>query len=150
MSWPNEGLRHFSRREFARPDEMDETFLLFLDEVRHRARVPYRISSDHRTDAETIALYPDPATRPDSPHPRGTAADGFPVPFNADGRLRVLYGATSLYVEAKDGHLPDDVRERLGGAGFADRLGLEIADRHFHLDLDRKLRRPHLWLGRSK
>lgn len=149
MAWPASGLRHFARSEFSNVDEMDETTLLFIDEVRHRARVPYRISSAYRTAAETLALYPDPTSRPNSPHPRGTAVDGFPVPFNADGRLRVLYGVTSLYVEAMDGWLPDDVRQRLG-TDFAGRLGLEIADRHFHMDLDRALDRPHLWLGRSK
>jgi hypothetical protein len=150
MSFPTD-LRYFAEREFAHPELLDPLILHLFDEVRHRAGVPIRVSSDGRTMAETIALYPnDPTGQQMSVHPRGFAIDGFPVPFNADGRLRFLYGVTSLYVEAKDGRLPTAVAGRLGGPGFADRLGLEIANRHFHVDVDTKLTRPHFWLGTSK
>ena len=133
MSWPAEGLRHFRPEEFSHPDEMDAALLELLDEIRERAGCPLRVTSDRRTEEEHRAIYPDPATRPNSPHLRGTAVDFKPMPYTDDTRLRVLHAITSLYIEGK-----------------CPRLGLEIANRHFHVDLDTTLRRPHFWLGESK
>ena len=133
MTWPTEGLRHFNRAEFDHPDQMHPLILWLVDEARERSGVPFQITSDGRTDEETEALYPDIATRPDSPHPRFTAIDGKPRPFNADTRMKWICAVTSIYVE---GSVPN--------------LGFEIANRHFHMDVDAILRRPHFWLGRSK
>jgi len=133
VTWPTNGLRHFDRREFAVPNRLSLALLELIDEIRERTGVPIRITSDYRTQEEHEAIYPDPENRPNSPHTRGTGLDFVPIPFSTDNRLKVLAAITSLYIE---GRCPS--------------LGLEIANRHFHLDLDETLRRPHLWTGQSK
>jgi hypothetical protein len=133
MAWPAAGLRHFDRREFADPDRLSPALLELIDEIRERAGVPIRITSDYRSQEEHESIYPDPASRPDSPHTRGTGLDFVPVPFSAHNRLLILQAITSIYTEGK-----------------APTLGLEIANRHFHIDVDNVLRRPWLWLGTSK
>lgn len=124
-------LRYFRRDEFTYPGNICDEILRLVDEIRHIAGIPIRITSDFRTPADHSALYPDGG--PNSPHLRGTAIDFRPVPFNADTRLRVLAAICGLYA-----------------SGACPRLGLEIADKHFHLDVDYVLRRPHLWLGESR
>ncbi len=126
-------LRHFHRREFSNYDRLSPHLLELIDEIRERAGVPIRITSDFRSQDEHETIYPDPARRPNSPHTRGTGLDFVPIPFNAHNRLLVLAAITSIYTE-----------------GGAPTLGLEIANRHFHIDLDNVLRRPHLWTGQSK
>ena len=42
-------LSHFREEEFNYPDEMDQTFLYFLDAVRIRADMPFYLTSDGRT-----------------------------------------------------------------------------------------------------
>jgi hypothetical protein len=133
MTWPQGGLKHFDKTEFEHPNELDENILLLLDEIRERAGIPIKITSDYRSQEEHEQIYPDPNKRPNSPHPRRVAVDFKPIPFTATTRLRVIWAVTSLFVE-----------------GRCNRLGFEIADRHFHIDLDLKLKRPHFWLGRSK
>ncbi len=133
MTWPAGGLRHFSRREFADPDRLSPQLLDLIDEIRKRAGVPIRITSDYRSQEEHETIYPDPAHRPNSPHTRGTGLDFVPIPFSAHNRLLILQAITGIYAE---GGIP--------------KLGLEIANRHFHIDLDPILRRPHLWTGQSK
>lgn len=125
-------MRHFSRSEFRYPDEMQDDILRLLDDVRHISGIPIEVTSDFRTMREHLAVYPR-QPRPNSPHLRGTAVDFRPVPFNADTRMRVLAAICGLYA-----------------SGACPRLGLEIADRHFHIDLDTELRRPHVWLGESR
>lgn len=48
---PFPALRHFTVQEFNRPDLLDNDFVQWLDEVRHKAGVPFRLTSDAR-DAE--------------------------------------------------------------------------------------------------
>lgn len=133
MSWPEGGLRHFRPTEFDRPDELDARLLFVLDEVRERSGVPIKVTSDRRTRQEHERIYPDPASRPNSPHVRGTAIDFKPMPDSSENRLKVLAAIMELW---SDGGIPD--------------MGLEIATRHFHLDMDSELTRPHLWVGVSK
>lgn len=127
-------LRHFSRSEFADYNRLSPHLLDLIDEIRDRAGVPIRITSDYRSQEEHEAIYPDPVRRPNSPHTRGTGLDFVPIPFTAHNRLLILQAVTSIYAE-----------------GGAPTLGLEIANRHFHVDLgDNALRRPWLWVGQSK
>jgi len=131
MTWPN--LQHFSKSEFDHPERMQTDILLLLEAIRVRSGCRIKVTSDYRTKDEHELIYPDPATRPNSPHQRGTAVDFKPVPFNVSNRLLVLEAITGLY---KEGKCPS--------------IGLEIADRHFHIDLDYILTRPLIWLGKSK
>ena len=133
MAWPVGGLRHFRRSEFADPDRLSPQLLELIDEIRDRAGLPIRITSDYRSQEEHEAIYPDPSSRPNSPHTRGTGLDFVPIPFSAHNRLLVLAAITEIYAESG-----------------APNLGLEIANRHFHIDLDTTLRRPWLWIGKSK
>ncbi|KKK58705.1 hypothetical protein LCGC14_3041720 [marine sediment metagenome] len=132
MSWPAEGLEFFTREEFDAPDEMDSFTLLFIDEVRRRLGLPIRITSDYRTDEETEAF--TRMMRPGrNPHPRRTALDWKPVPFTMHTRILCLGIVGTMYKE-----------------GLCPRIGLEIADKHFHTDTDAILKRPWLWFGRSR
>lgn len=133
MPFPTAGLRHFRESEFDRPDRLDTQLLEILDEIRERAGVPIKVTSDYRTQAEHEALWPDPARRPNSPHLRGTALDFKPMPFTPENRLIVLDAILDMWAE-----------------GLIPRMGLEIATRHFHLDVDDVLKRPWLWTGVSK
>lgn len=135
--WPN--LTYFKREEFERPDSMDRDVLHFLDQVRALAGIPIRVTSDTRTLAEHEALYPNPTYRPNSPHLRGTAVDFKPVHFSAFNRLLVLWAILDVWRQDIDSPHP-----------VYDRLGLEIADFHFHIDFDHLLTRPHMWLGSSR
>ncbi len=133
MGWPAQGLRYFRREEFTEPDMVDAELLELLDEIRHRIGVPVRVTSDFRNLEEHETIYPDPSRRPNSPHLRGIALDFTPMPFTFTNRMAVLRVVGELYDEGK--------------CPF---LGFEIANRHFHLDLDLVLQRPHLWTGNSK
>lgn len=132
MAFPAD-LRHFRRSEFDYPDHIDVNLLRLIDEVRERAGVPIKVTSDVRTQAQHEALYPDPTSRPNSPHVRGKGIDFKPMPDTAENRMFVLYAILELW---REGYWPE--------------LGLEIATRHIHVDNDSQLRRPHLWLGVSK
>lgn len=131
MAFP--ALRHFRREEFDYPDQVDPGLLQLLDEVRERAGVPIKVTSDRRTLSQHEALYPDPATRPNSPHVRGHGIDFKPMPDTSENRMAVLHAILDLW---KSGRWP--------------RLGLEIATRHLHCDNDPILKRPHLWIGTSR
>jgi hypothetical protein len=133
MSWPN--LTNFERREFRRPEIMQEDFLLALDELRNRCGFPLVITSDGRTEEDMNRIYrgvPE-NKRPNSPHKRGRAVDVQPVPNTPEKRIILLHHITGMYM---DGTLP--------------RLGLEVADRHIHFDNDDVLTRPWLWVGKSR
>jgi len=132
MAFPTGGLTHFREAEFDRPEMISEELFHILDAIRAESGVPIKVTSDGRTEEETAILYPDPTKRPNSPHKRG-ALDFKPMPHNAENRLKVLAAIMKLW-----------------SAGRIPRMGLEIADRHFHLDMDTELRRPHLWTGKSK
>jgi len=45
-------LRHFKAYEFSNYEEIDEQFLLFLDEVRHWSAIPFHITSSARSGEE--------------------------------------------------------------------------------------------------
>lgn len=139
MSWPENGLEFFTRSEFNRPDDLDEAALLFVDEVRRRSGVRIKINSDFRTQEEHFTIYPDPAKRPNSPHQRGTAFDFAPVSFTVKNRMRVLWAILDIWHEDEKSPHPK-----------YQKIGLEIATRHFHTDFDDELIRPHMWLGKSK
>ena len=64
-------LKHFSPAEFHFPDEMDEEFLLFLDEVREYAKVPFFLTSDYRTPEHNQQV----GGHPRSLHVKGRAVD---------------------------------------------------------------------------
>lgn len=77
-------LRYFAFEEFDSPDEpgsgtrMDFQFLKLLDEARHRAGVPFRISrgGGYRTKAYNRNLcMRNPNASPTSSHLKGLAAD---------------------------------------------------------------------------
>lgn len=133
MPWPLDGLEFFAPSEFDYPEKMDAELLLILDEVRRRSGVALEVTSDWRSQADTVRLYPDPAKRPNSPHPRGTAVDFKPVDNTPANRLTVLGVILDMY---REGEIP--------------RMGLEVATKHFHLDIDHELSRPHFWVGVSK
>lgn len=72
-----EKLTHFGWDEFDHPELMDETFLLFLDEVRDDCGIVIVLTDDGRTDAENNEL----ASRGSSPkslHKIGRAVDFIP------------------------------------------------------------------------
>lgn len=132
MTWPVDGLRHFNRSEFTHPDQLDTDLLLLLDEARHRVELPFVITSDIRSRAQHTALYLNPLKRPNSPHLR-SAIDFKTIPSNFAAKKKVLEVFFELYDE-----------------GACPRLGLEFATSHWHIDIDRILRRPHIWPGISK
>ena len=80
----SKALRYFQSSEFDSPDEpgsgarMDPEFLKLLDEARHRAGVPFRISrgGGYRTKEYNRSLCQrNPNASPTSSHMRGLAAD---------------------------------------------------------------------------
>lgn len=68
-------LKHFTPDEFECPccgaNEMVPNFLLQLDDARHRAGVPFRITSGYRCAQRNAAVH----GRPNSRHLTGTAVD---------------------------------------------------------------------------
>tara|TARA_R110001632_G_scaffold104124_2_gene212957 strand:- start:3326 stop:3727 length:402 start_codon:yes stop_codon:yes gene_type:complete len=77
-------MRHFKYKEFDSPDlkgsgkkNMNPIFLIFIDELRHRCKFPFRVTSGYRTqeyqDDLTKRGYKTSKTR--SAHQDGLAAD---------------------------------------------------------------------------
>jgi uncharacterized protein YcbK (DUF882 family) len=115
----NKKYRYFDLEEFASPDlkgsgsNMNHNFMVKLDEARHLANIPFKITSGYRTEA-----YQDDLTRRGyktakkgtSPHLKGLAAD----------------------ISVKDSRQRFIVINSLLLAGFT-RLG--ISDTFIHVDL---------------
>lgn len=70
-------MKYFNHREFDSPDlpnsgiNMDETFLIMLDNARSLAGVPFNINSGYRTQAHNLKV----GGSPNSSHMLGLAAD---------------------------------------------------------------------------
>jgi len=129
-----DNLEFFLYSEFKRPELMDEDFLLMLDELRRRCDFPLLITSDGRIDEDMERIYgSDRDGWPNSPHKRGRAVDLQPIGNTSRNRLRLIHEVIGMHLD-----------------GEWTRLGLEIADRHIHVDDDRELRRPYLWIGKSR
>jgi len=127
-------LRHFTREEFTRPELMEADFLSLLDEWRERCGFGIKILNAGRLFEDMVRIYgPDISTWSDSPHKRGLGVDCRPVEDSAASRLVMIGTAIDLWEE-----------------GRWSRLGLGIYDKHLHVDNDTKLRRPWLWVGKSK
>ena len=68
---PFPALRHFVASEFQHPELVDADALQWLDNVRHAAGVPFRLTSDARTPAHNIEV----GGSPTSLHVLGRAFD---------------------------------------------------------------------------
>jgi len=115
-----DSLEFFKADEFDYPDQMDEEFLLWLDEVRSAAGVPMVITSDFRPSDD------------DSTHSLGIAVDV----AAASGRWRYLIVKAALACGAK----------RLGVYDKHIHLELPVG-RH---KLPEHIPTPSLWAGKSK
>lgn len=58
------GVRYFKAGEFKYPDRMGYEFVMWLDELRHRAGVPVYLAGDYRTKARNLQV----GGAADSPH----------------------------------------------------------------------------------
>lgn len=85
-------LRYFRWAEFRRPEQLHWPFLQWLDEVRHRAAVPFVLTSDARDHIP-------PGGSATSLHLQGRAVD-LRYPFSATGRTNgaVLAAITEAIV----------------------------------------------------
>jgi len=126
-------LKHFSPAEFHFPDEMDEEFLLFLDEVREYAKVPFFLTSDYRTPEHNQQV----GGHPRSLHVKGRAVD-FVTP-GCRARDNQLYYEELFKITDAVMYIATD----------NDKVQLELvkgsSDYHVHLGLY-----PDGWLGPSK
>ncbi len=136
---PFPNLTYFNRSEFDYPDELTLDTLFFIDQVRAQSGIPLKINSDVRTQADHERIYPDPTRRPNSPHLRNTAVDFGPAVHSQKNRMRQLWAVLDLWVQDQDSPQP-----------IYSKLGLEIANRHLHIDFDKVLTRPHMWTGKSR
>ena len=154
--WPSQdvNLRNFSPAEFDRPELMDGTFLIDLDDLRSLCGFGLRITDDARNDVDMARLYgPDPSRHPDSAHvyhaeqpalaeylvrcvdfkPAGAAS----FEEREEKELIIVHRVIQFHL---DGRWPF--------------LGLEIATRHLHADdydwEGRSARRPTIFAGVSK
>lgn len=137
MAFPS--LRHFREAEFDYPDLVDPELLTLVDEVRHRLGHSIYVKSDARHHDDMVRIYgPAELEWPNSPHQ--IRSDGFGhgldlrmTPWNGDTRFKFVRNCYALHEE---GRWP--------------RLGIEVCDQHVHVDNDPVLRRPWLWIGRSR
>lgn len=114
------GLRHFSEDEFDNPSSMDERFLVWLDEVRNIAGVPFVINSSYREGDH------------DSTHSLGIAAD-IDAP---NGNVRYLIVKAAIVAGA----------QRVGVYDKHVHLELPISRQQ----LPSRFPMPVLWSGRSQ
>ena len=71
MPSPFPSLRHFTAAEFQNPLLVDEAFVKWLDDVRHAAGVPFKLTSDARTPEHNKKI----GGSPTSLHLLGRAVD---------------------------------------------------------------------------
>ena len=163
--WPHQdvNLRNFSPAEFDRPELMDGTFLIDLDDLRSLCGFGLRITDDARNRVDMARIYGGDDSRwPDSAHlyhaerppPRQPglplaraeylvrAVDLKPAGASTfeereEKELILIHHAIQFYI---DGRWPS--------------IGVELATRHIHLDdyvwLGRRARRPTIFPGVSK
>ena len=79
-------MKHFQPREFKRLDLMDASFLRFLDAVRERANIAFRLTSDARTDGENERV----GGSSTSLHLYGRAVDFVPASWDRETLWRVV------------------------------------------------------------
>ena len=115
MALPFPALRHFSVIEFARADLMDNAFLQFLDEVRHKAGVPFKLTSDARTAEHNKQV----GGAPTSLHLLGRAVDFTLRAWDSQTLWKITWAVC---------HTPTP-----NGCGIE--LEFVIADQHCHLGL---------------
>jgi uncharacterized protein YcbK (DUF882 family) len=130
-------LRHFKLDEFDSPDEkgsgkkMDKTFLLFLDELRHRCNFKFFITSGFRTKSHHEDLTKRGyKTIKNSAHLEGKAVDV----IISDSYKRALFVAFALELASEL-----DLPFRLGIAG-------KDKGNFIHIDISEKLSSPKIWI----
>ena len=125
---PFPALRHFSSNELNHPELVDNAFFAWLDEVRHRAGVPFRLTSDARTPEENARAS---GSSPTSLHLQGKAVD-FTVRWEREVLWKVTHAVcTTPCTQGVELELVQGQRDRhihLGwlGVGRASRLVLNI------------------------
>ena len=115
MSLPFPALRHFSVIEFNRADLMDDAFLRWLDDVRHKAGVPFKITSDARDAAHNAKV----GGAPTSLHLPGRAVDFTLRAWDREALWKIAQAVCQTPTP--------------GGVGVE--LEFVIADQHCHLGL---------------
>ncbi|MGB0522430.1 MAG: D-Ala-D-Ala carboxypeptidase family metallohydrolase [Flammeovirgaceae bacterium] len=93
-------LRHFTYAEFDSPDkpgsakdEMQDQFMLMIDEARERAGIPFVVNSGFRTRAHHAKIYAELNQKPrwGSLHLNGRAADiGLPEFAREQARVKII------------------------------------------------------------
>lgn len=80
-------MQYFQPREFKHFDLMDAEFLRFLDAVRRRANIAFRLTSDARTPAHNATLS---GASPTSLHLLGRAVDFVPAAWDREVLWRIV------------------------------------------------------------
>lgn len=115
MALPFPALRHFSVIEFNRADLMDDSFLRWLDDVRHLAGVPFKLTSDARTAEHNAKV----GGSPTSLHLLGRAVDFTLRAWDSETLWKITWAVCQTPTP--------------NGAGAE--LEFVLADKHAHLGL---------------
>lgn len=129
MPLPFPSLRHFDAPEFDHPELVDEIFLRWLDDVRHNAGVPFKLTSDARTPEHNKKV----GGSPGSLHVLGRAVDFTLRVWDSPTLWRVTQAVCTTPVP--------------NGCGIE--FELVIQDQHCHLGLFPDMRPSRLVLKAS-
>jgi|TARA_R110000824_G_scaffold199959_1_gene384000 uncharacterized protein YcbK (DUF882 family) len=128
-------MRYFKISEFDSPDEkgsgknMSPLFLDFLDELRHRCKFPFRVTSGYRTqDYHQSLTDRGYHTIKNSAHLKGLAAD------------------IAISDSVKRAYFVGHALELVHLMGLPFRLGISKKNSFIHIDIDETKTNPRMWI----